>query len=107
DADPAGRGATMKVINLFVEGELPAKIAQLRARDGKKQDPDELARTDLPKLQALVDGAQDAVEFYFEQVASTSQPTVPGRVAAIEECTPLLRSLRDPLARDLYMDKRA
>jgi DNA primase len=107
DADPAGRAATMKVIHLFVEAELPARIAQLRARDGKKQDPDELARRDLPKLQALIDGAQDAVEFYFEQVAATSQPTVPGRVAAIEEVTPLLRSLGDPLTRDLYVDKLA
>ncbi|MDB4968687.1 MAG: primase [Myxococcales bacterium] len=105
DADPAGRAATMKVIHLFVEAELPARIAQLRARDGKKQDPDELAQKDLPKLQALIDDAQDAVEFYFEQVASTSAPTVPGRVAAIEECVGLLRAIRDPLARDLYVDK--
>ncbi|HEX6836459.1 MAG TPA: toprim domain-containing protein, partial [Polyangia bacterium] len=107
DADPAGRAATMKVVHLFVEAELPCRIAQLRAKDGKKQDPDELARTDLPKLQALIDGAQDAVEFYFEQVAATSAPTVPGRVAAIEEVAPLLRTLGDPLARDLYCDKLA
>ncbi len=107
DADPAGRAATMKVVHLFVDAELPCRIAQLRARDGKKQDPDELARKDLPKLQSLIDNAQDAVEFYFEQVASTSAPTVPGRVAAIEEVAPLLRSLRDPLARDLYADKLA
>ena len=107
DADPAGRAATMKVVHLFVEAELPCRIAQLRAKDGKKQDPDELARKDLPKLQALIDHAQDAVEFYFEQVAATSAPTVPGRVAAIEEVAPLLRTLRDPLARDLYCDKLA
>jgi DNA primase len=107
DADPAGRAATMKVIHLFVEAELPARIAQLRARDGKKQDPDELAQKDLPKLQKLIDDAQDAVEFHFEQVASTSAPTVPGRVAAIEECVGLLRAIRDPLARDLYVDKLA
>jgi DNA primase len=107
DADPAGRAATMKVVHLFVEAELPCRIAQLRAKDGKKQDPDELARKDLPKLQALIDSAQDAVEFYFEQVAATSAPTVPGRVAAIEEVAPLLRTLRDPLARDLYCDKLA
>jgi DNA primase len=97
----------MKVVHLFVEAELPCRIAQLRAKDGKKQDPDELARQDLPKLLALIEGAQDAVEFYFEQVAATSAPTVPGRVAAIEEVAPLLRTLRDPLARDLYCDKLA
>lgn len=107
DADPAGRAATMKVVHLFVDAELPARIAQLRAKDGKKQDPDDLARNDLPKLTALIEGAQDAVEFYFEQVAATSAPSVPGRVAAIEEVAPLLRSLRDPLARDLYVDKLA
>jgi DNA primase len=107
DADPAGRAATMKVIHLFVDAELPLRIAQLRARDGKKQDPDELARQDQPRLQALIDNAQDAVEFYFEQVASTSAPTVPGRVAAIAECVPVLRAVKDPLARDLYVDKLA
>ena len=73
----------------------------------RSSDPDELARNDLPRLQALIDDAQDAVEFFFEQVAATSAPTVPGRVAAIEECVPLLRALRDPLARDLYCDKLA
>jgi DNA primase len=107
DADPAGRAATMKVIHLFVQAELPLRIAQLRAKDGKKQDPDELARKDLPRLQALIDGAQDAVEFYFEQVAATSAPTVPGRVAAIEECAHVMHAIRDPLARDLYVDKLA
>jgi DNA primase len=107
DADPAGRAATLKVIHLFVEAELPLRIASLRAKDGKKQDPDELARKDLPRLQALIDGAQDAVEFFFEQVASTSAPSVPGRVAAIEECVPILRAVRDQLARNLYVDKLA
>lgn len=107
DADPAGRAATLKVIQLFVGGALPLRIAQLRAHDGRKQDPDELARTDLPRLLALVDQAQDALEFYFEQVAASSAPTVPGRVAAIEECVPLLRAVADPLARDLYVDKLA
>lgn len=107
DADPAGRAATMKVVHLFVEADLPLRIAQLRAQGGKKQDPDELARHDLARLQALVDGAQDALEFYFEQVAATSAPSVPGRVAAIEECVGLLRAIRDPLARDLYVDKLA
>src|SRR5207253_8394433 len=68
DADPAGRAATLKVIHLFVDGELACRIAQLRSREGKKVDPDDLARNDLPRLQALIDGAQDAVEFFFEQV---------------------------------------
>jgi DNA primase len=105
DADPAGRAATMKIVRLFADAELPLFIAQLRAKGGKKQDPDELARTDLARLNALIDNAQDAVEFYFEQVAATAAPTVPGRVAAIEEVVPLVLALKDPLARDLYIDK--
>jgi len=107
DADPAGRAATLKVVHLFVEAELPCRIAQLRAKDGKKVDPDDLARNDLPRLQALIDGAVDAVEFFFDQVAMTSEPTVPGRVRAIEDCAPLLRFVADPLARDLYIDRLA
>jgi len=102
DADAAGRAATLKVVRLFVEAELPARIASLTAKDGKKVDPDDLARNDLPRLQAMIDGAKDAVEFFFDQVLSTSQPTVPGKVAAIDECVPLLRLIADPVARGIY-----
>ena len=107
DADPAGRKATLRVIHLFVDAELPCKVAQLRAEGGKKVDPDDLARNDLPRLQKMIDGAADAIEFYFDQVASTSDPSVPGRVQAIEECAPILRAVRDPLARNLYIDRLA
>ena len=107
DADPAGRAATIKVIRLFIDAELKCRVAQLRSRDGKKVDPDDLARNDLPRLQKMIDDSVDGVEFLFEQVASTSQPTVPGKVQAIEECGPILRSIRDPLARDLYLGRLA
>lgn len=107
DADPAGRAATLKVIHLFVEAELPCRIAQLRAKDGKKVDPDDLARNDLPGLKDMIERAVDGMDFFFEQVAASSQPTVPGRVKAIGECVPLLRSVADPLARDLYIERLA
>jgi len=109
DADPAGRAATMKVIRLFVDADLPVRVALLRATDGQgtKVDPDDLARRDLPRLLSLVEHAVDGVEMFFDQVATSAQPTVPGKVAAIEECAPLLRSVRDPLARDLYVDRLA
>ncbi len=107
DADPAGRAATMKVIQLFANAELKAGIVSLRSTNGKKVDPDDLARNDLPRLLAMLDAPQDAVEFFFDQVASSAAPTVPGRVQAIEECSPLLRAVRDPLARDLYVDRLA
>ncbi len=113
DADPAGRAATLKVVHLFVAEGLPARIVSLRgvpkpgAAPGTKTkvDPDDLARHDLPALQSLIANALDAVEFFFDQVAITASPTVPGKVAAIEECVPLLRGVRDPLARDLYIDR--
>jgi DNA primase len=107
DADPAGRAATLKVIRLFADAELKASVVSLRSADGKKVDPDDLARNDLPRLTAMLDAPEDAVQFFFDQVASTAAPSVPGRVAAIEECVPLLRAIRDPLARDLYVDRLA
>jgi len=107
DADPAGRAATLKVVRLFADAEIKCGVVSLRAKDGKKVDPDDLARNDLPRLQAMLESPHDAVEFFFDQVASTAAPTVPGRVQAIEECVPLLRSIRDPLARDLYIDRLA
>jgi DNA primase len=47
------------------------------------------------------------VEFFFDQVASSSEPSVEGKVKAIEECLPILRNVRDPLSRDLYIDRLA
>jgi DNA primase len=107
DADPAGRAATLKVIRLFVDADLKTRIAQLRAQDGKKVDPDDLARNDLPRLERMIETAVDAVEFFFDQAAATAEPTVPGKVKAITECGPILRAVRDPLARDLYVDRLA
>jgi DNA primase len=112
DADPAGRAATLKVIHLFVEAGLPCRIAALRAEtrpDGtqKKIDPDELARKDLPRLQQIIDAAPDAVEHFFAEVAGAAGPNVPERVRAINDCVPLLRSVQDRLARDLYCEQLA
>jgi DNA primase len=102
DADAAGRAATLKVVRLFAQAELKAKIVSLKARDGKKLDPDELVRTDQARFDELVAQAQEAVEFYFTQVAAAAEPSVPGRVRAIEECVPVLRELRNPMLRDAY-----
>lgn len=112
DADPAGRAATLKVIHLFVEAGLPCRIASLRPElraDGtpRKVDPDELARRDLPRMKALIESAPDAVEHFFTEVTSAAEPTVPGRVRAIHECVPLIRSVSDRLARDLYCERLA
>lgn len=107
DADPAGRAATLKVIKIFVEQKLPARVAQLRSPDGKKIDPDELVQRDPERLKALLDGAVDAIEFFFEQAAHSAEPSVPGKVKALDECLPLLRAVDDPRARDLYTLKLA
>lgn len=103
DADPAGRAATLKVIRIFVQQKLPCRIAQLRSPDGKKLDPDELVRRDRERLRAIVDGAVDAIEFFFEQAAASADPSVPGKVKALDECLPLLRAVDDSRARDLYV----
>ena len=107
DADPAGRTATLKVIRVFVEQKLPARIAQLRSPDGRKLDPDELVQRDPNRLRAIVDSAVDAIEFFFEQAASAAEPSVPGKVKALDECLSLLRAVDDPRARDLYTLKLA
>jgi DNA primase len=79
----------------------------LQTADGQKIDPDELAKRDLPRLESLLDGARDAVELFFEQTVLSAPPTVQGRVHALEACVPLLRGMRDRLARELYVDRLA
>ncbi|HEY7958273.1 MAG TPA: DNA primase, partial [Polyangia bacterium] len=103
DADPAGRAATLKVIRLFVDADVKVRITQLRAEGGKKVDPDDLARADMPRFQHLLESAMDAVTFFCDEVAAASEATIQGKVAAVRECAPLLRAVRDPLQRDLYL----
>ena len=112
DADPAGRAATLRVIHLFVEADLPCKIAALHPQAGpdgapRKVDPDELARRDLPRLLELIERAPDAVEHYMTEIAAVAEASVPGRVRAISDCAPLLRAVPDRLARELYCDRLA
>ena len=105
DADPAGRAATLKVIRTFVEQKLPVRIAQLRSPDGKKLDPDEVVQQNPERMRAILDGAVDAIEFFFTQAALSAEPSVPGKVKALDECLPLLRAVDDPRARELYAGK--
>ena len=44
---------------LFANAELKAGIVSLRSTNGKKVDPDDLARNDLPRLLAMLDAPQD------------------------------------------------
>ena len=109
DADPAGRAGDD-------EGRAPVRRGgaavphRAAARQGRQEavDPDELARNDLPQLEALIENAQDAVEFFFEQVAvDVAHRRCRARWRRSRKCAPLLRTVRDPLARDLYCDKLA
>ncbi len=102
DSDKAGRAATMKVVRMFAEAELKARIVELKARDGKKADPDDLARNDLPWLEKQISEATEAIEYFFTQVATHSEPSIAGRVAAVQECVPVIREIRDPMYRDAY-----
>ncbi len=110
DADPAGRAATLRVIHSFVEAGLPCRIASLsgeKAEGQKKVDPDELARRNLPRMQAILEAAPDAIEHYFNEVAAAAEPSIPGRVKAIQECVALLRAVPDRLTRELYCERLA
>ncbi len=107
DADPAGRAATRKAVSLLVESDMKAKVVALRAPSGQKIDPDDLARSNLPRLQELIAHATPAVSFYFREVASGCDGSVPSKVQAVEECVALLRLVPDPLARQLYVSEVA
>lgn len=107
DADPAGRAATLKVIKLFVEQKLPVRVARLLDPEGKKIDADLAVQRDPEFVRTLLDKAVDAIEFFFIQAAHSAEPSVPGKVKALDECVPLLRAVSDANARELYTMKLA
>lgn len=102
DGDEAGLRASRRVIPLFVEAEVDGRIARLP----RGMDPDDLVRGQgepgLRALRDLLNSARPVVERFIDDVVAETEPTVPGRLAALEQVTALLAQVKNPTARELY-----
>ncbi|MBK5275889.1 MAG: DNA primase [Desulfuromonadales bacterium] len=100
DSDAAGRKATIRSMELFMEQRLPAYVITLPAGD----DPDSfLANNPVEVFRTCQEKARPAFEFFIRSLLAQTPPdSVDSKVRIIDELLPRFKKIADPVERDLY-----
>ncbi|MDD2899858.1 MAG: DNA primase [Desulfuromonadaceae bacterium] len=100
DSDIAGRKATVKSMELFLEQRIPAYVISLPSGD----DPDSfLKEHTAEEFISLKDKARPAFEYFVRSLLAESPPdSVDSKVRTIDEIVPRFRKIADSVERDLY-----
>lgn len=101
DADSAGKKATLRAMEIFLEENFPAHVVQMPTGE----DPDTyLGKYGVNPFLNLVAGALPVFEFFFRDICrQTDIGSVEGKVAVLGEVAPRLRKIADDVERDLYV----
>lgn len=100
DGDAAGRKATIRSMELFLEQRLPAYVITLPAGD----DPDSfLASNPVEAFRLSQQKARPAFEYFVRSLINeTPADNVDNKVRLIDEIAPRFRKIADAVERDLY-----
>lgn len=100
DSDNAGKKATIRSMELFLEQRIPAYVISLPAGD----DPDSfLAVHQAEEFIALRDKARPAFEYFVRSLLVETPPdSVDSKVRIIDDIVPRFRKIADSVERDLY-----
>lgn len=100
DSDKAGRNATIRSMELFLEQRMPAYVITLPAGD----DPDSfLAANPVEMFRERQNKALPAFEYFLRSLLAETPPdTVDNKVRIIDELLPRFKKIADPIERDLY-----
>lgn len=100
DSDAAGRKATLRSMELFMEQRMPAYVIVLPPGD----DPDSfLAAHSADEFRQCQTKARPAFEFFLKGLlAEIPADSVDSKVRLIDEILPRFRKIADPVERDLY-----
>ena len=100
DGDEAGRKATLRSMELFLEEGFPARVIEMPAGD----DPDTfIKREGGAAFAPLLEQAQPIFEFFYRGLLkSLDTRGVEGKVAYVNEVSPRLQKIVDPVERALY-----
>jgi DNA primase len=100
DGDEAGRKATVRSMELFLEEGFPARVVEVPSED----DPDTFIRREGAEAFApLLEKAQPIFEFFYRGLMrSLDTRGVEGKVAFVNEVAPRLLKIADPVERSLY-----
>lgn len=112
DGDAAGERAARRALPLFLDADVDGRVARMPGgvdpddfvrRLSKEQGP-EKAREGF---QRVIDTSRPMVEQFIDTVVLEADPTVPGRVAALEQAADVLAQVRNSTARELYAGRLA
>jgi len=100
DSDKAGKNATIRSMELFLEQKIPAYVITLPAGD----DPDSfLASNPVAAFHERQHKARPAFEFFVRSLLAQTPPdSVDSKVRIIDELLPRFKKIADPVERDLY-----
>jgi DNA primase len=100
DSDSAGKKATIRSMELFLEQRIPAYVISLPAGD----DPDSfMACNQVEAFRERLKNSRPAFEFFVRSLLAETPPdSVDNKVRAIDEIVPRFRKIADPVERDLY-----
>jgi DNA primase len=100
DSDSAGKKATIRSMELFLEQRIPAYVITLPAGD----DPDSfMAGNTVEAFTDRLKNSRPAFEFFVRSLLAETPPdSVDNKVRAIDEIVPRFRKIADPIERDLY-----
>lgn len=100
DGDAAGRKATIRSMEIFMEQRLPCYLIALPPED----DPDSFIRKNgAAAFSNCVNTARPAFESYMRSLVEHQPPdNVDSKVRIIDEVLPKFRKIADPIERDLY-----
>jgi DNA primase len=104
DGDDAGERAARKSVPIFVEVDVDGRVARLP----KKQDPDDFVRREgAAAFTKLVQAARPVVDHFIDELARSTEATIPGRMAALTEAAGVFARVRNRTARELYRSRLA
>lgn len=100
DSDNAGKKATIRSMELFLEQRIPSYVISLPAGD----DPDSFLRAHPAEdFAALRDKARPAFEYFVRSLLAETHPdSVDSKVRIIDDIIPRFRKIADSVERDLY-----
>ncbi|MDO9307922.1 MAG: DNA primase [Deltaproteobacteria bacterium] len=100
DSDNAGRKASIRSMELFLEQHMPAYVISLPPGD----DPDSfLSKNPVEAFYERQNKARPAFDFFVRALLAETPPeSVDSKVRIIDEIVPRFRKISDPVERDLY-----
>jgi DNA primase len=107
DGDSAGKRAANKASVPLAALEKPEVITGLRiARMPGGVDPDDFVRQHgAPAFRTLVDNARPVLDHVIHE--ASKDPSIPGRIEALDEIAAILVTVKNPTARELYAQQAA